>query len=74
MPKPSPPDPGALALAAEMAARLRAAGLDDAAAQVDEAAAEAARDPERAAQMMGAAAEALMAQVPAYSRSARRSD
>jgi uncharacterized protein with von Willebrand factor type A (vWA) domain len=53
---------------AEIAGQLQAAGLDDAAASVREAAEAARTDPERAEAVLREAAKALMAQMPAYSR------
>jgi hypothetical protein len=59
--------PDVSAEAAELAALLRAAGMDDVAAKVSEAAEVARADPARAEAMLREASDALMAQVPAYS-------
>jgi hypothetical protein len=52
---------------AEIAGHLQAAGLDDAAARVREAAELAGTDPGQAQDILREASDALMAQVPAYS-------
>lgn len=62
--KPHEDVPGEIA---EIADRLQAAGLGDAAARAREAAEAARTDPERARAILQEASDALMAQVPAYS-------
>lgn len=67
MPRSRQLDPDFLVHADEIAGRLLAAGLDEAARQVCEAAEVGRRDPGRAAEMLHEAAAGIMAQVPAYS-------
>lgn len=63
----SPKPPDVSAEAAEIAGRLRAAGLEDAASAVERASRVAKADPLLAEEILREAADDLMAQSPAYS-------
>lgn len=63
----SPKPPDVSAEAAEIAGRLRAAGLEDAASAVERASRVSQTDPLLAEEILREAADDLMAQSPAYS-------